>query len=100
MESDPIFGVIAGHRACYAALVDALQRNVGDLDALDLTEAQALDAVVDMVPSTPRRMAALIAYVRAHRRERPEVVAELQDRLDGTLLAALQRFEAWRRGPR
>ena len=64
------------------------------MDALDLTEAQALDAVVDMVPSTPRRMAALIAYVRAHRRERPEVVAELQDRLDGTLLAALQRFEA------
>jgi len=90
--SDPIFSVIARHRVCYAAPVEALQKNVRNLDALDLSEARALDAVVDTVPSTPRGMAALIAYVRAHRRERPEVVAELQDRLDATLLAALDRL--------
>ena len=47
----------------------------------------------------PRGIVALIAYVREHRRERPDVVAQLQDRLDGTLLAALQRFVACRRAP-
>jgi len=93
-QSDPIFSVIARHRACYAALVEALQTNVRNLDALDLSEARALDAVVDTVPMTLRGTAALIAYIREHRRERPEVVAELQDRIDATLLAALDRLAA------
>jgi hypothetical protein len=91
-EPDPIFGVIERHRAAYAALVNALSKNVHDLDALDAAEGRAFDALVDTVPTTVRGLAALVAYVRQHRRERPEVVGQLQDRLDGTLIAALQRL--------
>ena len=93
-EPEPIYAAIERHRAAYAALVGALRKDVNDLGALDAAEAAALAALVDTAPTTLRGTAALIAYVRQHRRERPEVVAELQDRLDGTVIAALDRRAA------
>ena len=93
-EPDPIFGLIEQHRAAYAALVDALRKDVHDLESLDAAEARFFDALVDTVPTTLRGIVALIAYIREHRRERPEVVGQLQDRLDGTLITALQRVLA------